>query len=77
MNAVVQTQVLAQFHHGRVIVGTPLRRTRIGYAEAGVRLRRVAVLIDGFVGGRAFVPANHGSYTSVTRANLRLPTCTT
>ena len=61
VNAVVLAQVLAQRDHVGIIVDASLRRARIRYAEAGIRLRRIAVLINGFVGGRAFVPANHSS----------------
>ncbi len=80
VNAVVQTQMLAQRHHVRIVVRASLRRAWICHTETGIRLRRIAVVVNGFVGGRAFVPtdagvrAHHRGHTSVTRANLRLPT---
>src|SRR5574337_170341 len=58
VDAVVQTQMLAQLHHVGIAVDAPSRRARIADSETGVRERRVAELVDGFVGGCRRVSAD-------------------
>src|SRR5262249_7960077 len=58
IDAIASSQMVAQCNDIRVIVHTTARRPRIGDTEARIRHRRNPVFVNGFVGGRAFVPAD-------------------